>query len=145
LNPSNSPIAHVTETIYSLTGLSYSEVLLYLYRLQGRLSCEKFSKLDDKEMKSRERIIQALNYQEPDGIPIDQGVIIVTSITNRTYLELERHLDLPVEEIKVLDYVQQLPISARHCCSLCISGMRFQFQFCLLKDYFCISNYLNAG
>jgi len=87
-------------------------------------------------MKSRERIIQALNYQEPDGIPIDQGVIIVTSITNRTYLELERHLDLPVEEIKVLDYVQQLPMSARRCCRLCISGMRFPVSILFAQRLF---------
>jgi hypothetical protein len=114
--------------------------------LQGRLSCEKFSKLDDKEMKSRERVIQVLNYQEPDGIPIDQGVIIVTSITNRTYLELERHLGLPVEEIKVLDYVQQLPyVGAPLPESSYFPECDFQFQFCLLKDYFCMYNYLNAG
>ena len=60
-------------------------------------------------MKSRDRVMQALNHQEPDRIPIDLGATIVTSITNRTYLELEKHLGLPIEEIKVLDYVQQLP------------------------------------
>jgi uroporphyrinogen decarboxylase len=60
-------------------------------------------------MKPRDRVMQALNHQEPDRIPIDLGATIVTSITNRTYLELEKHLGLPVEEIKVLDYVQQLP------------------------------------
>ncbi len=60
-------------------------------------------------MKPRDRVMQALNHQEPDRIPIDLGATIVTSITNRTYLELEKQLGLPVEEIKVLDYVQQLP------------------------------------
>ncbi len=53
--------------------------------------------------------MQALNHQETDRIPIDLGATIVTSITNQTYLELEKYLGLPVEEIKVLDYVQQLP------------------------------------
>jgi len=60
-------------------------------------------------MKSRERIMQALNHKEPDRIPIDLGATIVSSITNRSYLELTRHLGIPVEETKLLDYVQQLP------------------------------------
>ena len=60
-------------------------------------------------MKSRERVIQALNHKEPDRVPIDLGATIVSSIAIRTYLELEKCLGLPLEEIKVLDYVQQLP------------------------------------
>ena len=63
----------------------------------------------DKEMTCRQRVVQALNHKEPDRIPIDLGATIVTSIANRTYAELEKHLDLPIEEIKMLDYVQQLP------------------------------------
>ncbi len=60
-------------------------------------------------MKCRARVMQALNHQEPDRVPIDLGATIVSSIANRSYLELEKYLDLPVEETKVLDYVQQLP------------------------------------
>lgn len=60
-------------------------------------------------MKCRARVMQALNHQEPDRVPIDLGSTIVSSIANRAYLELEKYLGLPVEEIKVLDYVQQLP------------------------------------
>ncbi|MFZ1043024.1 MAG: uroporphyrinogen decarboxylase family protein [Anaerolineales bacterium] len=60
-------------------------------------------------MKPRDRVMQALNHQETDRIPIDLGATIVTSITNRTYLELGKYLGLPIQEIKVLDYVQQLP------------------------------------
>jgi uroporphyrinogen decarboxylase len=65
--------------------------------------------MDDKKTTSRERVMLALNHKEPDRIPIDLGATIVTSIANRTYLELEKYLGLPLEEIKVLDYVQQLP------------------------------------
>jgi uroporphyrinogen decarboxylase len=65
--------------------------------------------MDGKGMTSRERVMLALNHKEPDRIPIDLGATIVTSIANRTYLELEKYLRLPPEEIKVLDYVQQLP------------------------------------
>ncbi len=60
-------------------------------------------------MKSRERVRIALNHQEPDRIPIDLGGSIVSSITRSAYLDLKHYLGLPVEEIKLLDYVQQLP------------------------------------
>ena len=53
--------------------------------------------------------MQALNHKEPDRVPIDLGATIVSSIANRSYLELNRHLGIPVEETKLLDYVQQLP------------------------------------
>ena len=53
--------------------------------------------------------MQALNHQEPDRVPIDLGATIVSSIATRSYVELEKYLGLPIEEIKVLDYVQQLP------------------------------------
>jgi uroporphyrinogen decarboxylase len=60
-------------------------------------------------MKSRERVSLALNHQEPDRIPIDLGGSIVTSITKSAYIDLKQFLGLPQEEIKLLDYVQQLP------------------------------------
>jgi uroporphyrinogen decarboxylase len=63
----------------------------------------------DKGMTSRERVRLALNHKEADRIPVDLGATIVSSIANRTYLELEKYLGLPIDEIKVLDYVQQLP------------------------------------
>ncbi len=60
-------------------------------------------------MKSRERVIQSLNHQEPDRVPIDLGATIVSSIVKKTYIELKQYLGMPIEEIKMLDYVQQLP------------------------------------
>jgi uroporphyrinogen decarboxylase len=60
-------------------------------------------------MKPRERVMLALNHKEPDRIPIDLGATIVSSIVKKSYVELKQHLGLPVEEIKMLDYVQQLP------------------------------------
>lgn len=60
-------------------------------------------------MKPRERVMLALNHKEPDRIPIDLGATIVSSIAKKSYVELKQHLGLPVEEIKMLDYVQQLP------------------------------------
>ncbi len=60
-------------------------------------------------MNSRERVTLALNHKEPDRIPIDLGATCVTSITRSSYVELKRHLGMPLEEIKMFDYVQQLP------------------------------------
>jgi uroporphyrinogen decarboxylase len=60
-------------------------------------------------MNSRERVKLALNHQEPDRIPIDLGATIVTSITKTAYVDLVKHLGMPPEEIKMLDFVQQLP------------------------------------
>ncbi len=60
-------------------------------------------------MKPRERVRLALNHQEPDRIPIDLGATIVSSITRSSYIPLKQRLGLPLEEIKMLDYVQQLP------------------------------------
>ena len=60
-------------------------------------------------MNPRERVMLALNHQEPDRIPIDLGATIVSSIARESYIRLKQLLGLPVEEIKMLDYVQQLP------------------------------------
>jgi uroporphyrinogen decarboxylase len=60
-------------------------------------------------MKSRQRVMQSLNHKEPDRVPIDLGATIVSSITKKAYFDLKRYLDMPIEEIKLLDYVQQLP------------------------------------
>ena len=60
-------------------------------------------------MTPRERVVQALSHQEPDRIPIDLGTTIVSSIVKKTYIELKQQFGLPLEEIKMLDYVQQLP------------------------------------
>ncbi len=60
-------------------------------------------------MSSRQRVLQALNHQEPDRIPIDLGATIVSSIVKKAYIDLKHYLVLPVEEIQMLDYVQQLP------------------------------------
>lgn len=60
-------------------------------------------------MKPRERVMLALNHQEADRIPIDLGATIVSSITRSSYIPLKKHLGIPLEEIKMLDHVQQLP------------------------------------
>ncbi|MCJ7706447.1 MAG: hypothetical protein MUO38_02400 [Anaerolineales bacterium] len=60
-------------------------------------------------MNSRERVMLALNHQEPDRVPIDLGATIVSSIVKSSYIELNKHLGMLPEETKLLDHVQQLP------------------------------------
>ncbi len=61
-------------------------------------------------MTPRERVMLALNHKEPDRVPIDLGGTIISSIAKSTYIRLKQHLGMPsTEEIKMLDYVQQLP------------------------------------
>jgi uroporphyrinogen decarboxylase len=60
-------------------------------------------------MNSRQRVQAALNHQEGDRIPIDLGATIVSSITRRAYTDLKHYLNIPLAEIRMLDYVQQLP------------------------------------
>ena len=51
----------------------------------------------------------ALNHKEPDRIPIDLGGSICSSIHKQAYVELKEYLGMELEEIKLVDYVQQLP------------------------------------
>jgi uroporphyrinogen decarboxylase len=60
-------------------------------------------------MKPRERVTLALDHKEPDRIPIDLGGTICSSIHKNAYIELKKHLGMHVEELKMADYVQQLP------------------------------------
>jgi len=60
-------------------------------------------------MKSRERVVLALDHKEPDRIPIDLGGSICSSIHKNAYIELKEYLDIELEELRMADYVQQLP------------------------------------
>jgi len=61
-------------------------------------------------MTSRERILTALNHQEPDRIPFDMGSTQVTGISLIAYRNLRRHLGLPEVELTVCDAIQQLAL-----------------------------------
>jgi uroporphyrinogen decarboxylase len=60
-------------------------------------------------MNPRERVMLALNHKEPDRIPVDLGGSICSSIHKNAYIELKKYLGMDLEEIKMADYVQQLP------------------------------------
>lgn len=59
-------------------------------------------------MTSRERVWKAINFEEPDRVPIDLGGTKVSGIHVDAYVELGRHLGLDVELPKVYDQFQML-------------------------------------
>ena len=61
-------------------------------------------------MTSRERVLAALNHQEPDRIPIDLSGHRSSGIAAMAYAHLRDHLGLPKKPIRVYDPVQQLAI-----------------------------------
>lgn len=59
-------------------------------------------------MNSRERILTAINHQEPDHIPYDLGGTVATGIHKTAYNKLRDYLNLPKLEIRTEDIIQQL-------------------------------------
>lgn len=59
-------------------------------------------------MTSRERILAAVNHQEPDRVPIDCGAMRSTCIQAIAYNRLKGHLGLHTGHTRVYDIVQQL-------------------------------------
>ena len=59
-------------------------------------------------MNSRERLLAALNHQEPDCVPFDLGSTQVPGIHAIAYRRLCRYLGLPPVEPTLCDVVQQL-------------------------------------
>lgn len=62
------------------------------------------------EMTSRERVLAALNHQEPDRIPIDLGSTQVTGIHVIAARGLREALGLPPVELVLCDTIQQLAL-----------------------------------
>ena len=61
-------------------------------------------------MTPRERVLAALNHQEPDRVPIDLSGHRSSGIAAMAYARLRNHLGLPKKPIRVYDPVQQLAI-----------------------------------
>jgi uroporphyrinogen decarboxylase len=61
-------------------------------------------------MNSRERVMAAVNHQEPDRVPIDLGGHRSSGIMAIAYNKLKRHLGIKTGDIYVYDLVQQLAI-----------------------------------
>ncbi len=61
-------------------------------------------------MNSRERVLAALNYREPDKIPIDFGGHRSSGISAIAYARLKKALGISTGDIYVYDMIQQLAI-----------------------------------
>ena len=61
-------------------------------------------------MTSRERVLTALNHQEPDRVPIDFSGHRSSGIAAMAYAQLRDYLGLPRKTLRVYDPVQQLAI-----------------------------------
>jgi uroporphyrinogen decarboxylase len=61
-------------------------------------------------MNSRERVSQAMNYVQPDRVPVDFGAHRSSGIMAIAYARLRDHLGLPKRPIKVYDIPQQLAV-----------------------------------
>ena len=59
-------------------------------------------------MNSRERVQQALQHNEPDRVPFDLGVTVLTSLHHKSYRALREHLGMPEVEPRLLDIFQQI-------------------------------------
>lgn len=58
--------------------------------------------------KSRERILQAINHQSSDVIPVDFGSTAVTGMHCRIVEELRKHYGLAYKPVKIVDTFQML-------------------------------------
>lgn len=61
-------------------------------------------------MNSRQRVLTALNFKEPDRIPVDLGGHRSSGIAAIAYNRLRKYLSLPEKPVRVYDMVQQLAI-----------------------------------
>ncbi len=61
-------------------------------------------------MNSRERVLKAMNHQEPDRVPVDFGGHRSSGIAAIAYARLRKYLGLEERPIRVYDPIQQLAI-----------------------------------
>jgi uroporphyrinogen decarboxylase len=61
-------------------------------------------------MNSRQRVLTALDHQEPDRVPIDLGGTVVSSIAISTYGALRDRLGLPGKPVRTLETAQQIAV-----------------------------------
>lgn len=59
-------------------------------------------------MNSRERVLAAINHQEPDRVPVDLGGSLVSGIMAGALVRLREHLGLDPAGVKVYDQFQML-------------------------------------
>ena len=63
---------------------------------------------DSHDLTSRDRVLKALNHEEPDRVPYDLSSTHVTGIAQAAYQKLRRHLGYEEREPVWADVIQQL-------------------------------------
>ena len=63
---------------------------------------------DELTMTSRERVLKALNFKEPDRVPIDLGGTIMSGIMAHALDNLRKHLGYKKKPVKVYEVFQML-------------------------------------
>ena len=61
-------------------------------------------------MTSRERVLAAINHQQPDRVPIDFGATGQTGISVCALYRLREYLGLPKKDLDVFEIVQMLGV-----------------------------------
>ena len=61
-------------------------------------------------MTGRERVMAALNFRQPDKVPLDFNAHRSSGINVTAYRELRKYLDLPPSPLYIYDLIQQLAI-----------------------------------
>lgn len=64
--------------------------------------------MPQETMSSRQRVLCALDHQQPDRVPIDLGMHYSTGISAFAYHHLREYLGLDTSRIEVPDLVQFL-------------------------------------
>ena len=59
-------------------------------------------------MTSRQRILAAINHQQPDRVPVDLGATPSSGISAMAYTNLKKHLGMTDGHTRIYDVVQQL-------------------------------------
>ena len=59
-------------------------------------------------MTPKQRVLDALNHQEPDRIPLDLGGTVITGINRRALIRFLDYAGIPHGEIEIQDVAQQL-------------------------------------
>jgi len=64
-------------------------------------------------MTGRERVMAALNFKQPDKVPLDFNAHRSSGISVTAYRDLRKYLDLPPSPLYIYDIIQQLAIVER--------------------------------
>ena len=80
-------------------------------------------------MNSRERVLKALNFEEPDRVPVDWGMITVSGIHEVAYRNLLKYLKME-EKVTITDQIQKLALPNEKILDM--------FNVCLLYTSRCV-------